>query len=442
MKVLVVHGLRADSRQTTINHSLSFARHLLGQDVTYVNIFGNVKARELVDEFDLGIITYEVVALRNTPFWGPLLTRLIRLLGCCRTRVVMPQDDYSSCAILDDFVVKSGTNFVFTPIKRDLDRLYPRSLRRGIFFHEALTGYWESDSVVDYSQFVMPFDERPIDVGQRVRHLPPQLGVAAERKGQLAVSFADIASRNGWKCDVSTRDEDVLLGLEWWRFLGRTKFTIGRLGGASIGDPHGRLAIKVLKLRLRYPEISRDDLLARLRLEKYPSGDFTAISPRLFEASAMGVCQILVPDDYFEGFAPWEHYIPIEEDLSNVEKVMDVMGDRGFCEEVERNAREFLIESGLFTYRTFVRDLVKISTGFDLPDTGRVHFRDVDDETLFSDPNSRGISVPFDRNGSHRYLRMRRDAQSHWIKLLRSGSLMPESFLLPWTSAAAALRDS
>ena len=357
-KVYVLHALREDSRSTTINHAGCFGRYMIGCNVEYINIFGKYPIEM---NSDMVIVTYELIALRNLPIWNILRQRMIPFLRNAKTRVLMPQDDYSCSDVLDEFVASENFDFVFSPITRDLEKLYPKSLERGVEFHEAFTGYFEQSDWVRLQQFSKPFSERAIDVGQRVRYLPPQFGESAGKKGLLAVRFSEIAIVAGFVCDVSTKSEDVLLGDEWWIFLGNTKFTVSRRGGASMADPTGRLADKVRRYQLRHPEVNIEELSQRLSFKGGREGDFSAISPRLFEAAAMGVCQILEPDQYVDGLKPWVHYLPLFEDFSNIEEVLDVMRDDDRCSEIVKASQEILLHNNNFTYSAFVERLCKVA---------------------------------------------------------------------------------
>lgn len=447
MKVLVLHGLVHASRVTTLQHTLSFARHLNGCEVTYVNGLGLVNSELIREDFDLAIVTYELVGLRNTPFWKYVRDRIQPLLKSACVRVVMPQDDYSSCAILDDFVVESEFDFVFSPLTRDLHMLYPRALARGVEFHEAFTGYWEESTSLPIGDFRLPFRDRSIDLGQRVRHLPPQLGPAAQRKGELAIDFAARASEEGFTCDVSTRDGDVLTGSDWWKFLGNMRYTVGRLGGASIADPKGRLAAKVRQFQLRKPGITHEEIALRLKTTSLPHGDFTAISPRLFECAAMGVCQILERDCYFDDFEPWRDYIPLESDMSNIDEVFGAMRDHERCEEIADNAENSLIASGRFTYREFVKRLAKVTTGHDIDSFGSPTVVDVD-AGLFGSMSvgeTERVKAAVRRNVI--FGRQPTDADPtepvrQWTDCFRKRALIVESLTLPWCPALTHLDRS
>ena len=362
-KVYVLHALREDSRSTTVSHAACFGRYLSGCQVEYVNVFGKIPSQT---KSDLVIVTYELVALRNLPIWNELVNRITPILRDAKIRVLMPQDDYSSCDVLDQFVVEQNFDFVFTPITQDLEQLYPRSMKTGVNFHEAFTGYFEQSDWVRLEQFSQPFAKRTVDIGQRVRHLPPQLGETAGKKGQLAVEFANLASDRGFLCDISTRIEDVLVGDDWWKFLGNSRFTVSRKGGASMADPKGRLADRVRRYRLRHPSASMEQITQRISFKGGRDGNFSAISPRLFEAAALGVCQILIPDRYVDGFEPWIHYIPLSEDFSNIDEVFEVMKNFERCENIVRASQEILLRSNAHSYSSFVEmfsNVVQIGKG-------------------------------------------------------------------------------
>jgi hypothetical protein len=352
-KVFVLHALRSDSRSTTINHAACFGRYISDCKVEYVNVFGEIPA-EIASE--LVIVTYELVALRNLPIWHVLVDRMKPMLKTSKLRVLMPQDDYSKSNELDDFVCAHNFDFVFTPLTRDLEQIYPKSIGRGVQFREAFTGYFEESTRENLQRFSKPLIDRAIDLGQRVRFLPPQLGTEAGRKGFLAIEFAQSASVNGFVCDVSTKPEDVFVGDAWWEFLGNTKFTVSRRGGASMADPKGLLADRVRRFQMRHPGATMEDISRRVSLRGGREGDFSAISPRLFEAAALGVCQILEPDHYVDGLEPWVHYIPLSEDFSNIDEVFQLMRDLDRCSEMVKASQELLLDSKAFTYSAFIEN--------------------------------------------------------------------------------------
>jgi len=447
MKALIIHGLRFDYRLTTFQHTLAFARHLHGFEVTYVNGQGLIDEKVLTQTFDIAILTYELLALRNTPFWKYIEKRIATLLQSSKIRVAMPQDDYSSSSALDNFIVENKVQHVFSPLTRDLVMIYPKSMEAGVKFSEAFTGYWETKTDLPFHQYRREFNLRSIDVGQRVRHLPPQLGPAAQKKGEIAIKFAEAALEHGFLCDVSTKDSDVLIGNDWWKFLGNTKFTVGRLGGASVVDAQGTLARKVNQLHLRNPKISFEEIAKKLNADRLTQGDFSAISPRLFECAAMGVCQILEKDNYFENFEPWVDYLPLDAGLNNLAEVFLVMRDIERCREVASHAEAILIQSGKYSYSEFVRRLVKTTLNHDIDENLSLKLVDNDEElflglefsTIESVKKSARQSIVWKKNNvqiEHSII------ESRWVEAFRKKNLIVESLILPWCSALVHLKSS
>jgi hypothetical protein len=94
------------------------------------------------------------------------------------------------------------------------------------------------------------------------------------------------------------------------------------------------------------------------------AGDFSAISPRLFEAAALGVCQILEEDDYLEGaLVPWVHYVPLKSDFSNIQEIAEFMRCGEEVEVMVNNAKKALIDSGTFSYHSFVQEVLSEELG-------------------------------------------------------------------------------
>jgi len=352
-KVLVIHALRPTSRQTTIDHLLAFREHLPNADVQYLH-FAQPLPKGMLDQVepDLLIVNYDYLNYRFTPLWPYIRNRHRNLARQSRKVVAIAQDDFWAHRLLDNWCISWKVDRVLTPIDNDLHILYPRSIKRAEI-RTVLTGY--APTSVEPSD---PLAARPIDLGQRVRMMPPHLGAYAQEKAHQTIEFSRYAREAGFAVDVSIRVEDGIVGADWPKFLRRCKFTVGMKGGASIADPYGLLYARVearRHRRFRYHNTPESMSFLRRRDGKHR---FSAISPRLFEAAAAGTCQVLRPDDYLGVLEPWVHYLPLNHDFSNVQDVVLAMRDSERCQEVTNNSQKQLIDSGKFSYRRLVDDAV------------------------------------------------------------------------------------
>lgn len=348
-KVLVMHALRPTSRQTTIDHLESFRGHLPNADVQYLHF-----QQPLPKEFeeitpDVFIINYDFLNYRFTPLWPYIKNRHKKIAQRAGKVVAIPQDDFWANKLLDNWCMDWDVDRILTPISNDLEVLYPRSIKTKEF-RTALTGYVKSGPIPQTALL----RDRPIDLGQRVRDMPPHLGRLAQAKSKQAVVMATAATSVGFKVDVSTRVEDSFIGAAWFDFLSSCKFTVGMKGGASLHDPYGLTHTKVQAYLARHPEASFDEIERKCFNGKDLKYEFTAISPRLFESSMAGTCQILQRDEYLGVLEPWRDYIPLERNFSNVNEVVSTMRDLDKCQEIVTNAQIALVDSQLFDYSQLV----------------------------------------------------------------------------------------
>jgi hypothetical protein len=344
-RVLVMHALRPTSRQTTIDHLLSFREHLPHADVQYLH-FQQPLPKEFENiEVDLLIVNYDYLNYRFTPLWPYVKRRHIKIARKAKKVVAIAQDDFWANKLLDNWCMDWDVDRILTPIDNDLEVLYPRSIKTKEF-RTALTGYVKSGPVPETKLL----QDRPIDLGQRVREMPPHLGRLAQAKARQAVTMAEAATNAGFKVDVSTRVEDSFIGTAWFDFLSSCKFTVGMKGGASLHDPRGLIHTKVQSYLARHPGASFDEIERKCFKTKDMKHEFTAISPRLFESAMAGTCQILQREDYLGVLEPWRDYIPLESDFSNLDEVIRAMKDLDQCQEIVSNAKRSLIESKMFDY--------------------------------------------------------------------------------------------
>lgn len=353
-KVLVMHALRPTSRQTTIDHLLSFREHLPHCDVQYLHFQQPVPEEIGVVAPDLMVVNYDYLNYRFSPLW-PYIKRRHRAIARRAGRVVaIAQDDFWANKLLDNWCMDWDVDRILTPIDNDRDVLYPRSSRTKEF-RTGLTGYVRSGPAPETALLA----DRHIDLGQRVRDMPPHLGRLAQAKATQAVAFAAAAKEAGFTVDVSTRVEDSFIGPAWFSFLASCRFTVGMKGGASLHDPYGLIHTKVQAHLARYPDARFDDLESRCFPGKDMKHEFSAISPRLFESALAGTCQVLQRDDYLGVLQPWRDYLPLEKDMSNVDEVLAAMRDLDRCQEIVRNARIALVDSGIFDYSRLVETATK-----------------------------------------------------------------------------------
>ncbi len=80
-----------------------------------------------------------------------------------------------------------------------------------------------------------------------------------------------------------------------------------------------------------------------------------AISPRVFEAAALGTAMINFTGRYSDVIEPWTHYVPLEKDFSNFDEVVAAIRDDAVLEGMATRAHADLVASGEYSLRRFVQ---------------------------------------------------------------------------------------
>jgi len=84
------------------------------------------------------------------------------------------------------------------------------------------------------------------------------------------------------------------------------------------------------------------------------------VSPRVFEAAALGTAMILFPGDYSGVVRPGEHYIALQKDFSNMDDVVEQLRDDELVRDMTVRARDDIIRSGRWSYQAFIADFDRV----------------------------------------------------------------------------------
>ena len=353
-----MHSVETNSRRTVYNHLRSFRRHRPDDEVIYHHYrMPRLRLDEL--DVDLVVLNFCFLSRRNTDEFADILDQYGFLGSCACPVVAIPQDDFSCSALLDEWFRRWRVHSVYSPRSDGHEILYPHA-RRGASFHRVLPGYVDEEIVRQMGADLPAWQDRPIDLGTRVRFHPFQHGWFGRLKGQEAMDLATSARSAGLAVDVSTDPKAALLGLEWYRFLSRCRFTVARRGGSSLVDPYGLLKQRIERYSAKHPQAD----FAEVEAACFPGEDLekplTAMTPRVLDAALTRTCLILPEDDYEGLLEPWVHYLPLPASPSDYPELLDAMADESLAEALIEATYEVVVASGLFSYSRFVEDVTSV----------------------------------------------------------------------------------
>lgn len=364
LNILVVYSCRTfPLRSTSWNH-LYFLQKYSGHRCFYVNIAVQGLPRYLWKvPFDLIVFdTLFFSRWKRTAFLRRVeQARALRQLDA--VRIALPQDEFISADILSGSINELGIDVVFSVAPpSEWPKIYPTVDPCQVAFYQVLTGYLDDEVVANISALERQPRKRTIDIGYRVAGRPYLwFGRHGYLKQRIAEVFQAKAPPKGLAIDISTRDEDAILGDGWYEFLLRCKYTIGAEGGTSILDWDGSIHEETSNYVARHPQATFEEVEAAC----FPNRDGTfqlfAMGPRHLEACATKTCQVLTTGNYNGVLEPGKHYIELKKDFSNIDQVLELMAEDRLRAEITERAYQDIVASGKYSYKRFVEFILECS---------------------------------------------------------------------------------
>lgn len=348
-RLLLLCDFRPHEAATVIDH-IEAIRAWSRSDVFVMPISGDLPDELDLEAFDGLLIHYNLV-MSSATYLSPLARwRIGQYRG---VKAAFVQDEYRFVDATIGVMRTLGINVLFTCVPEDqVELVYAPGalpdLKRTV---TVLTGYIPQPLL---ARPVAPYDDRTIDVTYRGRRVPPWLGRLGQEKTVIADRFRADAPAYGLSVDISTRERDRLYGQDWIEFVGRSRAMLGVESGASVFDFDGSIEQAVGEYVATHPDAPFDEL-HRLFLAPFEGRiRLNQISPRCFEAAALGTLMVLYPGDYSGILTPWRHYVPLLKDHSNMAEVAHAVHDRPTWERITAGARQEVALNPRYSFQAMV----------------------------------------------------------------------------------------
>ena len=395
MNILVIYWYNAyPARRSVIDHLYCFSRYNQGHNFFYWNLATSDLPK------GTGNVKWDMIIYHDLFFcsrWGgpEFFQQLSQKVNWTKDikckKIAMPQDEFVYGKYLDLFMREFSIDAVFSVSPpSEWNKIYPNVDKQKTRFYEVLTGYIDDGTLAEANRLLKEIPARDVDIGYRAGGRNWRQAMWLGEHGLLKIELGDklrtfFTENSQYKVDISTDSKDTLMGLDWLRFLCRSKFTIGIEGGASILDWEGKYREKTLSFVQNNPEASREEIVKECLENAEGTLSYFMLSPRHLEAPVAKSCQVLLESNYNGILIPDLHYIQVKRDFSNLHEVLKKMQDEQFCKNLVNNAYRDIVASGKYTYRNFVNIILSNSRidsiSSSLLDTLRVKINQVYDKT-------------------------------------------------------------
>jgi hypothetical protein len=349
LKILILSTYEGMDANAVRDYLLSFRLHSR-HDYYYVLDCRRLDGQINLRSFDVIVIFWDVYLL------GPELADAVReqIARAPAVKVVFLQDEYRDVRGVNHAMAELGIQLAFTCVAEADHRLfYPSEAiptLEGLY--TVLPGYvprYLEESRLDADA------PRSIDIGYRSRAMPFYLGDLGQEKTIIAERFQALARAEGLASDISVLERDRLYGRQWVKFLRDCRCVLGTSSGASVTDFTGEIRRACERHLALNPNAGYAEVKARFFADADWKVVIDTVSPRVFEAAALG-CTLVQHEGLYGGILrPDEHYVCVRRDYSNVGDAIDRVRDRGFCREMAKRSHRDLIASGRYSFQAFAR---------------------------------------------------------------------------------------
>lgn len=354
--VIYYHRFTYPMRKTIEDHIFSFEK-FHGSNFTFLNVAFGIPS--YIKKIPFDTILYQTTFLARLR-WSDLpyeewIERFLPLKDLPGVKAILPQDEFIGTERVNRFINDFGITKVFSVApESEWHKIYCSVDHKKVEFYPVLTGYLDDTLEATIARLSKEIPKKDIDIGYRAWNAEFWLGRHGLLKPLIANIFNEKAPQYGLHTDISTNDKDTLLGLDWYRFLLRSKYTIGVEGGSSILDADGTIRKKVNAFLAKYPNATFDETEKACFDGIDGNLNLFALSPRHLEACVTKTCQILVEGGYNGVLKPGIHYLSLKKDFSNIDDILSKLNDEALREKITTQAYEDIVQSNAYTYRHLV----------------------------------------------------------------------------------------
>jgi hypothetical protein len=333
----------------TVREHLAAFRRYSHHQIDYFNPMGLVDSAHLeLDAYDVVVIHYSLVIIADGYISPSIREKIRRFPGL---KVQFLQDEYRWVDSITEMMVYLEIDLLFSIVpEAEIAKVYGARLPETEIL-PTLAGY-VPEKLVGYRS--PPLASRPIDVGYRGRVLPYWNGALSQEKVWIAQGVLARIAGTGLRHDIAWGENDRIYGKRWNRFLASCRSTLGSESGTSITDFDGTVEAGVTSYLVDHPGATFDEVSRAVLSDVEGNVMMNVVSPRTFEAAAIGTPMILFPGFYGGTVEPWSHYVPLEKDFSNFDDVIEVIRDVPLLERLVANARADIVDSGTYSLRKFI----------------------------------------------------------------------------------------
>ena len=268
-------------------------------------------------------------------------------------KILICQDEYDYIKERNNFINFTNINIVLTccPNKESKDKIY-YNVNKNVKFINILTGY--TNKLKGYKLI----KDKKIDIFYRGRLLNPSYGELGFLKYEIGEIIKKYAKNEKLNLDIDSRD-CMRLKESWINTLSNSKITLATPSGCNV------LNKPIINCNMMNNDLVKDNMYSvynrkifeqfRIKHNIKEDLNFEQISPKMFEAIALGTVLIMYEGQYSNILIPNVHFIELKRDHSNINDIIEKIKDDDYLQNIADKAYNDIIKKKKYSYKKFVR---------------------------------------------------------------------------------------
>ena len=365
MKVLTIHNMGNPLKRRAGVISIESLFKEYSEKVKCLNHDAQIKLPERIKtiNFDLIILGPTFLYSRFNPQLLNKFKKEYSFIANMKTcKVALPQDEYTYSEILDEWMCDWKISRIYSVLPKFKELIYPKFIKKGEI-KEGFTIYINRKLIKKFK--LKEINSREIDISYRASALPESYGSIGQLKRDIGLSASktlkNICNLN---TDISVDNKKIITGNKWYKFLENSKSCIVTPSGSSLYDPKGSIRISVERYKLKYPKSKFKEVEKNCFTNLDKKHIMTAISPRNIEAGLAGTVQICIDCEFSNILKAHKDYIPLKEDLSNIQEVINIITNEKKLKKIAKNCRKSLLDSKKLNENLFLEEIIEYANKF------------------------------------------------------------------------------
>ena len=257
-------------------------------------------------------------------------------------KIALPQDEYYASDDLEDLLIHLKVDIIVTLHIENISNLYPRlSINKQAIFVSGYTTYNDFYYIELFNKFSTLETRKKFDLVYRASEptIPNPLAV---KKFNLGNRLNSVIQQNNFNFKTDLYGS-ILTGNKWYEFLRSSRATLISPSGSNVIFRRIEQLESARSLFKKYKDIDLNIALAEVGVLANDKVVLTALSPRNFEAAALGVIQVFIKPPNLEIDIDPKCFLTLDEDFKDLDKLNYEIRNKALVEKIKQDAFDTLV---------------------------------------------------------------------------------------------------